>query len=204
MAFVPTANCASLFADFLMDGQFVQIGCDFTGAGSDPAVLATAAATFYGAIHDAILPLLSNQVQLDSTVAIDQTTFDGPVGIFVGPGTDVGGVADNPAPSNVAFCVTKLTAGRGRGARGRWYLPGIPKEKFIGQSELDTTYVNSLVAGSNDVLSAMATANFFGAVVSRQLNKVDRVAGLVRPITAFRAYDNVVDSQRRRLPGRGR
>lgn len=113
-----------------------------------------------------------------------------------------GGSAEPSAPNNVALCVSFRTAGRGRSSRGRNYVPGIPKTA-IAANTVNTDTTTAIAAAYNDLLTV---ADGFGGdwcVVSRFSGGSPRAAGLVSIITAATIVDSTVDSQRRRLPGRG-
>lgn len=106
------------------------------------------------------------------------------------------------APMNVTAAVKLVTGLRGRSYRGRVYVVGLTKTSVEG-----------------DVLTGDAVANWKGiyesllaekieagdpgwCVVSRWENLVPRVEGLATPIVSIEV-EPTVDSQRRRLLGRG-
>jgi hypothetical protein len=112
------------------------------------------------------------------------------------PVATVGGIASAETPANVALAVKLLTGIIGRSNRGRQYWLGIPSNSFI----LDTA-----ASGFISLLSAVFTKHLLGwsasgvtyipAVPSRKL-------GTIRPVVEF-AIESILDSQRRRLLGRG-
>lgn len=115
-----------------------------------------------------------------------------------------GGVGGGVAPNNVSFAVSFRTAVGGRGGRGRNYVPGIPNQALSGNiitSDFITNYINAYSA----LLPAGATVPdpWAWVIVHRFENGVPLAAGLPIVVEAVVATDNVVDSQRRRLPGRG-
>jgi hypothetical protein len=72
-------------------------------------------------------------------------------------------------------------------------------------STVTTSHANDIVAAYNQLLSPspyVGTAVW--SVVSTQHNKAPRTNAVVLPITNALCVDTTVDSQRRRLPGRGR
>jgi hypothetical protein len=119
--------------------------------------------------------------------------------------TTPGGVGGPPAPNNVSFAVSFRTAIGGRGGRGRNYMPGIPDQALTGNtvnSDFVTNYVNfysALLVGGGVI-----DAPWAWVVVHRYQDKVRLPVGEVNSVEAVVASDNVVDSMRRRLPGRGR
>lgn len=113
-------------------------------------------------------------------------------------GTAVGSVT---MPNNVTVAVKWLTGLRGRSFRGRTYHVGIRAIQTSGQEI--TTSMQTLLASNYTTLwtSLNATGDVMG-VVSRFHDKAPRVTGVFTPITGL-SIDLTLDSQRRRLPGRG-
>lgn len=129
----------------------------------------------------------------------DQFGFTETRGAFTNP---AGVVNTNPAPNNVAACVTLRTDLRGRAYRGRTYVGGIALGSIDNQnlSSIAETAINDAFAS----LVATAQAERVPLViVSRQLNNAPRTTAAVTPVTSASLRDSVLDSQRRRLPGRG-
>lgn len=113
----------------------------------------------------------------------------------------VGDVAGNSMPTEVAACVSHLTALRGRSFRGRSYLPGL-SETYVNGNTLDSGYRTQVVTGMGIIMAAIADGGPDMVVVSRIEDGAPRVTGVTTPITSFRC-DAVPDSQRRRKPGYG-
>lgn len=114
----------------------------------------------------------------------------------------VGAVPSNAVPNNSAFVVTFRTALIGRSFRGRNYIAGIP-ETQVDVSRLapgEVTYFRDAYAS----IPSIVTSAHLWVVVSRTVNGViQQPTALTNPVTSVDAIDNVMDSQRRRLPGRG-
>lgn len=105
-------------------------------------------------------------------------------------------------PNVITVAVKWVTALRGRSYRGRTYHIGLLETHILdnmittaAQTLLQTYYVN--LWGSVAILTAEMV------VASRIQGGVEREVGLMTPIIGFQ-IDRVVDTQRRRLPGRGR
>jgi len=145
--------------------------------------------------------LVANAVQLREVTVTDLTSATAP-SVSVTAEATFGDGGLNPLPSNVALCVSFRTAARGRSFRGRNYISAIDRGKLIGPNEFDSGYLTSVV----DAYTALTDASSAGltwGVFSRFHNKVPRTAGVFTPITSVLCVDNLVDSMRRRLPGRG-
>jgi len=112
--------------------------------------------------------------------------------------------AVDPLPFNCAHCVSFRTANRGRSGRGRNYVMGL-SDSEAAASAIQTTRLNLDV----NAYAALVGAGTFVAglqfcVVSRYSGGAPRSVALIQPITSVLSVDATIDSQRRRLPGRGR
>jgi tetrahydromethanopterin S-methyltransferase subunit G len=114
----------------------------------------------------------------------------------------VGLINSEAMPNNVAVCATITTAERGRAGRGRIYLAGISRGQ-TEQSYVKPDVVTAINGKLDDLLSQLEAASFRMGVYSRFYKKAKRDIGKFTPATSFAVMDSVLDSQRRRLPGRG-
>jgi hypothetical protein len=106
------------------------------------------------------------------------------------------GSVDSPSlPGNVAFCVSLRTAESGRTTRGRKYLSGIPKNSYVG-NEILADVADALVNGLQSLRNGLSTLGFPMAIFSPTANTLTTVTSATR-------VDLFLDSQRRRLTGRG-
>lgn len=117
-----------------------------------------------------------------------------------------GSLVGDGLPLNVAACVTLSTGRAGRAGRGRFYV-GCLGESSAAGSRFTAGFVNSM----NEAFEALrfrpgvdGLPGYRLVVYSTELGGNPRVAGLATEVTSAYLRDNVVDSQRRRLPGRGR
>jgi hypothetical protein len=107
-----------------------------------------------------------------------------------------GSVIQDGMPGNVAFCVSLRTALAGRRFRGRKYFSGLGEGDVTGNT-LDTTAAGNILSGCGTLLADLATNGTPLSVFSP--------TGLTLvPVTSISSVDFFVDSQRRRLTGRGR
>lgn len=117
-----------------------------------------------------------------------------------------GSLVGDALPLNIAACITFATGRSGRSGRGRYYL-GCLGELSTTASRFTApfvTAVNTAFAALTLLDSPLAGEQFQLVVYSTVFNKVARLAGVPTAVTSAYLRDNVVDSQRRRLPGRGR
>lgn len=145
--------------------------------------------------------LVADGVQLREVTATDLSTSTSP-SVTVAADATFGSGGTNPLPSNVALCVSFRTSSRGRSFRGRNYISGIDRNNLIGPNEFNSGYLTDVVTAYNALVDASSAGMTWG-VFSRFHNKVARTAGVFSPILTVLCVDNLVDSMRRRLPGRG-
>lgn len=110
-------------------------------------------------------------------------------------------VAQDMLPLNVAAVVSWKTALRGRSYRGRTYHTGIPVT-FVSGSLLLPVVQGSLVTEYSALLAAAISNDFQMVVCSLIHDNAVRLEGVATEIISL-AVDAPLDSQRRRLPGRG-
>jgi len=107
------------------------------------------------------------------------------------------------------FCVKLLTGHAGRSFRGRQYVIAVPFTDYLDQNHLTSTAVSKWVDCYNALREDLNTASHPLGVLSRYSKDVvptpphKRTNGLLTDVTSIAATDNIIDSQNRRLPGRG-
>lgn len=203
MPFIPVPNTVQVEVIFEMQDQVVENTLYYA---NDTPSIENATALLEAvntAIQDQLIPLLSSAITLVRLVATLISAIDGfVVTNTTGLPVDGGGSAD-ALPSNVALCISKRTALRGRSARGRNYIAGIPLDARESQDVLTSAFTTAVVSAFETILGAGADDGWVPVVVSRFHDNAPRVTGVTNPITSVIVVDNIMDSQRRRLPGRG-
>lgn len=117
--------------------------------------------------------------------------------------TGTGDEAIQPLPNNVTFSIKKSSGLTGRSARGRTYWPSIPRDKMVAANEntLIATYITDIVLAVDSIRTNTNGVGTWQAVlVSRFLNKVKRAEGVTFPWTGTTFVNNIIDTQRGRLP----
>lgn len=128
---------------------------------------------------------------------------DGDVAVeFVFSPVVSGGRGGDSLPGSIAFAVTHLTGLAGRSYRGRTFFGGLAEADVSGDL-LDAGRADALRNGLESVRQQASAQGWTMVVVSRTNNRTPRAQGLTIPVTGFRWRDRIVDSQRRRLTGRG-
>jgi hypothetical protein len=206
MAFVPVPKAVEVNLNFLMLGQLMQNGLYFAKSGLDTWTEADMTA-LAGDIVDwwqAGLALqLTTALSLQNVTVTDLKSATAASITYTTGLPDTGVGTDDPLPTNVAMCVSFRTAGRGRSSRGRNYVVGFGDQQANG-NVFGSTLGTSVTSAYSDLFTIASNNNCDWVVVSRVSEGVEREFGLVQPVVAATLVDLFVDSQRRRLPGRGR
>lgn len=138
---------------------------------------------------------------LRNVVATDLTTEIAPQ-VTSTIGLPLAGTATGATlPGSLALCISFRTGLTGRSARGRNYFPGLTEDQVNGNAVAAGT-VNAVAIAYQQLLAG-GIEGFTWVVVQRWSNKVELAAGVPRPILSVTVVDVNVDSQRRRLAGRG-
>ena len=158
-------------------------------------------------IADEQLPITTGGYTADKVVATDQTTNPGLQFTNIDNQGNIGGVTGTATlPGNCTFAVHRSTGLSGKAAKSRIYWPGIAQNQTSAPGELSTVTANAFVDALESLriaLEAGTEATYTYGYISRVLNGVERVSGLFVPVIGHTYTDLHMDSQRRRLPGRG-
>jgi len=160
-------------------------------------------------IETDLLPLLSTLTQLVRVVGTLLDAADS-LGLVLNVSPPVAGSAAGfPLPNNDSYVITFNTAARGRSGRGRNYILGLTTSDQLTANTVTSGFRTGLLAYYT-ALKALASENGAEMVVVSRFSGVDadgdpipRAEGVARAITSFSTADTTLDSQRRRLPGRG-
>lgn len=204
MPFVPNSACAMVELVQSMHSQVIENTLYFD-LGVVPGVIElTDIATivrdwWLGHIRDKI----SSAVSLTSVRATSLQSETAP-GVEITASLPAAGLitASPSLPANVTGCITFVTALRGRSFRGRNYIPGLT-EAMVTNSTIDNLTVADFVSGYEELLIDLSTEPYDWVVYSRFTANAPRAIGVMTDVVSCK-MDQTVDSQRRRLPGRGR
>jgi hypothetical protein len=203
MAYQPVPNVAQLQCIGTVDGQVTinDLYFEISGGGINVTNLTAVASAVGLWFVNTLAPLLSDDWSAQRVIGTDLTTATGPrvdIGA-AGPG----GVTGEALPNNVAACVSFRTASRGRSARGRNFVPGIPSS-LVTLNTLDPTFIGDLVNAYGALVGAgIFLAGWEFVVVSRQTAGVLRPSGVPFPITSVLMVTDSVRSMRSREVGHG-
>lgn len=203
MPFIPVPNCLMAEIRYLWDNQ--QVENTLYGVGSPSVTLGMAqglADSLFAWWDTNMKPLQGTTVNLREIHVTDLTSVDSfthtRVSSPIVPGTRVGPVM----PNSVALAIKFNTAKRGRSFRGRNYVLGMV-EGDVTNNNFEAAYVTAVQAAYVLLDGVFDDNGLTWSVVSRFSGGDPRVTGITTPVTTVGVTDGVVDSQRRRLPGRG-
>jgi hypothetical protein len=210
MPFIPVENVALIEVRMLLDDQKVENTLYAQSVDAlDGARLSSMANVVKDWWTDQYGPLVSDLVTLREVTCTDLTTATGSQ-VSVSGGLAPGGQIGGSEPSNVSLAISFRTTLRGRAFRGRNYIVGIPLERMASQNEVESTFASDLTSAYIQLREDLDSADFTWVVVSRFSgvdpetgDPIPREAGVATPVLAPLVTDLTVDSQRRRLPGRG-
>lgn len=210
MPFVPVANTALVEVRMQYDSQKVENTLWVENESLwDESLMTGLCNNIRDWWEGSLSPSLSSLVSLREVVATDQTS-ETAIQVVVGGGGLLGAVGDAALPGNVSLAVSFHTGLRGRAYRGRNYIVGIPEGKRDGISKVLPSYGDDLIAAYSGLITAALGPGQTWVVVSRfsgisgsPPRPTPRIAGVTTPVTSVTLADLGLDSQRRRLPGRG-
>jgi len=205
MPFIPAENVAMVEIRMTLDFQRVENTLYFEqGAGWDETSLMTLGEDVASWWEGQISPIASVALAVTEVTCTDLTSDSAPSVSFVPASLLSGVLVEEPLPNNCSLAISFRTAGRGRSSRGRNYFVGLVDNQVSG-NEVTTGFADALKAAYLMIgLGGSFTADATWSVVSRHHNLAPRTTALVQPISSVVIVDRTIDSQRRRLPGRGR
>ncbi len=204
MAFVPVPDTAQIDVVYNWDSQIVENVFHYKVLTGTPTIESLTALTdaINAYVQEHLLPLMASTVTLLRVVGKLLDIADGAFYVSTTglPAGGAGGAA--PLPNSVSIAYSWRTPLAGRSFRGRTFVVGL-MEGFITGNIVNSANVAILNTAYNGLMGAGADAGWEMVVVSRRHAGAPRITGLATPVTSGFFTNNVLDSQRRRLPGRG-
>jgi hypothetical protein len=154
------------------------------------------------------IELYVNTLRLSAITVTAMDAATSPSYVLPAQPLSIGGVAFAALPNNAAFTITFLSAARGRSNRGRNYITGLAAS-HVTNNTVEDTHVEAWLVAYNTLQTAINNLNRFMVIASKYSGvdvngkPIPREEGVTVPVNGFRVFDRIVDSQRRRLPGRG-
>lgn len=144
----------------------------------------------------------ATDMALTQIKTVNQESASAPASTLIVTPAVAGTVSGGALPNNAAVVATLRTDQRGRNYRGRMYLGGLAKTATDSPLGIPGSVVANLLTALAALKTAIEALGAIWVVVSHFLAKAPRAQGLKTPITGI-SMDNYIDSQRRRLAGRG-
>jgi len=143
---------------------------------------------------------LSSVAHLNEITATDLTSEGAPqYRALVG---ENGNNAGSYTPTNVAVVMSHRTAKRGRSYRGRSFIGGLPITQVDTPTTLAASTATAFANGFASLRGTLDTHGLDHVVASRQHNGVTTSPAETNEVITT-VVDTLLDSQRRRLAGRG-
>lgn len=203
--FIPVANTASVELIYSMNGEVcenvfhVKKGSAYSLA--DLQAVRTIANNWDATSQSALRGVYASLTRI-RTRALD--SVGAPFEDYSLPAPRAGGQGGTTLPGDATFAVKKATLSAGRSYRGRWYFVGLTSNFYgVNANVISPLAAGNLVTSLNGLITALAAGGHTMVVVSYVANKQCRAAGVTTTVTGFVTVDLAVDSQRRRLQGRG-
>lgn len=204
MAFVPTPNGLRLEAVYSQGGQVVENVFHYVvSPGLGETELFELGNAFYTKWALGLKLIQSESATLQKLVLTLLDTESSPGVEWTDELPQSGVVTGQPMPNSVTVAVRMVTALRGRSYRGRSYFIGLGESQVEGNT-IPETVQNGIRNGYLALLNisyGAIQANM--AVLSKVHSLATRTQGVLTPVTNI-TVNGVIDSQRRRLPQRGR
>jgi hypothetical protein len=204
MSFVPAPGVLQVNQRATLYGQQIENVHYFElGFPPDPAGVQQAAYDARDNWVTHMLPVLTEDYIYREAYVTDLTTDTSPASTAVPATLTTGAGASDAAPGSVTLCLSLRTSGRGRSSRGRQYISGL-SEGSIEDNAWNSAKAAEVVSAFQAYQDAMFTAGYNLVVLSRIQDGVPRDLALAQTVTSILTTDLFIDSQRRRLTGRGR
>lgn len=203
MANLPVPNTVQVDVLFLLFGQRVEnVYHVLWPGGVDAAALADTRDAFATWVAEEWMPPLSLNCQFIGLEVTNLSIEDGTKLSYTPPTTVTGSVDYMAEPGNVSYSVSLRTGQSGRSYRGRKFVAGIPGNARNG-NQVTTPFATAVVAALTELLAVLQAINAVLVVVSRIQDAVTLAVPITTEVNAITVADYNLDSQRRRLTGRG-
>lgn len=203
MAFIPVANTAKIEAVYWNGNSYSENVFHFkASAALDEAALVDLAEDLHSWWTTSARGFMPPTLFLSKIIVSDLTSESAPAIEYTAglpsPGTSSGTIL----PMNVTAAVKWTTGYRGRSYRGRTFMVGLIEENVTGDQIISAALANYKGVFEYLLNNTFSQVDGGLAVVSRYHNNAPRSQGVATLITDV-DIDPTIDSQRRRLLGRG-
>lgn len=205
MATKTALNCAAVNIFARLDGQQVMNTLFYQLATQPTHVeLVELAASIADVITETMFGYMPTSWVGQYVFAYDLTVADGANAVDDSILGLVGADEGSPLPNNVSLAIARKNGLRGRAGNGRVFWQGLPSSAMADENTVTSAYADLLVELMGTFDAAAEGLGWTPVILSYQNAGVVSSEATIYPITSWSVTDLVVDSQRRRLPGRGR
>jgi hypothetical protein len=203
MPFQPAVNCAEVVVHGVLNGQqclntfYARFGSAYTQADID--ALAEAVDTW---VDVEFLPQQPNNYSYVRTTVRGLTSaidLEGENAASAG----AGGASTSPFSNNSTLSIKRRSAFTGRGARGRIYLPSPSAGALADDNHVSAAFITTIQGVMNALSGMMADVNWEEVILHRVEAGASLPAAVIFTVVEYVVVDAIIDSMRRRLPGRG-
>lgn len=203
--FQPAPDCVQVTVEGSLDGQLTINDLFFRstiGPRTAPDVVALTAA-IAGWWGDSIATRINHNWSGRVAKGRGLSSANPFVALVSMVGSD-GQISGDQLPNNCSMAVHFGTGLSGRSFSGRNYIPVLSRSDVVGNF-VDADWASSIVNAYSDLIfpGPIVPDGWIWVVVSRVQGGVRPAEALFHEILSTSVVDLVVDSQRRRLPGRG-
>lgn len=204
MPFVPFDNVAQFNVRATFQGNKWENVLNFENDAEviDPELLVAGATILLNSWVTNMIPHLSSSYTLREVYAVDLTTSTSETATAALTTPVNGAQGGTAAPGSAALVLTHRSTKRGRSFRGRTYIGGF-NNSIINGNLFDATFAASILTGFEAIKADMAELSWRFGICSRKSGGAFRTTGVFTTVAASVIRDLDVDSQRRRLNGRG-
>lgn len=204
MAFVPFSNVGQFNVRATFQTNQIENVLHFANDVETitPSILVAGATVLLNSWASNMVDLLHEDYLFREVYAVDLTTSTSETATALLTPPQAGLVGGAAAPGNAALVITHRTTLRGRSFRGRTYIGGLAGTNIDGNI-IDSTAANDILEAFNAVVDDMLAEGWSFVVCSRISGGVERTTGISTVVATSLLRDFNIDSQRRRLNGRG-
>lgn len=204
MPFIPVPNVIQVEMVYSLNGQVCENVYHYAGAtDNSPQHYIDLAAAFHTAWHISLAAYQTQSTYLTAVKITDMSDQNGTAIVFSPTDNNRGYRDTDSVPNNVAAVASWHTLLRGRSFRGRTYLLGLGTATVSGSRLTENTRNELQIVMNNLIAPEFEMEALSLVIVSKFHNKQPRTTGIATPVTSV-TVDANLDSQRRRLPGRGK
>lgn len=204
MPFQPVPNGVQIAIRFLQNGAQTEnvLHADVSGF-SGEGMLAAIAAVVDETVKSDWLPQMHGSITFIETQVTDLSVEGGEQYVLSAGTGHSGGKGGYRLPNEVSFAVRLKAVTGGRHGSGRVFWQGLDDSQVAGTNFINSSGKAGILDAIQTLIDALEAINVVVSVLSRIAAGVARLEGILYGPVSVSAYDDTLDSQRRRKPGNG-